>query len=157
MLRPDSVKLLVTQTRFNLWRVLLTPNVEEVAEPFIKVELLFLCFMVFWGRREHKMKSGKREKRHKRWTFFRDNASLLIVLLSFTIVLAFSVVVLVLAGRGLEVSATLIEQFFRFFGFELLALSGIKVSKNVRMIFNPESEPDQLDESMIDENSEIGG
>lgn len=69
------------------------------------------------------------------WGAFKRHTSEIIVVVSFVLVLIFSVVVLIFNHEALEVSDTLIEWFYKFFGLELLALSGIKISKHVGSAF----------------------
>lgn len=76
--------------------------------------------------------------------------SQIIVAFSITIILAFTVICLVMQYvTSVEVSSTLIENFYQFFGGELLVIGGIKVSKNVKEIFVERlapSEPEQPEE-----------
>ena len=69
------------------------------------------------------------------WKFFDDYTSECIVAFAISTVLLFSIVVIVLAVLGIELSSIFIEYFFKFFGFEMLALSGIKISKTIGSAF----------------------
>lgn len=86
-------------------------------------------------RKERKRR--KRPKLHKRlWLWFEDHMTPVIVTFSILTVLVFSVVTMVCAALGMNVwSDTLIEYVFKFFGFEMLALSGIKISKHIGSAF----------------------
>lgn len=84
--------------------------------------------------------SSSRKRRRKRklkriWTFFDDHMSQCIVVFAILTVLIFSILNIVLSLSGIELSSTLIEYFFKFFGFEMLALSGIKISKHIGSAF----------------------
>jgi len=69
------------------------------------------------------------------WEFFKKYTTECIVVFSFTIVLAFTVIVMLLSCKYIVIPDILIEWFYKFFGLELLALSGIKVSKHVGSAF----------------------
>lgn len=58
-----------------------------------------------------------------------------IVVFSIFVVLLFTIVDIVLQINGVTLSDTLIEWVYKFFGLELLALSGIKVSKHIGSAF----------------------
>lgn len=83
------------------------------------------------------MAKKKRKKNFikKLWAKFEEHMSQIIVAFSFGVVLLFTVVVIVIATAGVEISSTLIEYFYKFFGFEMLALSGIKISKHIGSAF----------------------
>lgn len=68
----------------------------------------------------------------KLWNFLDENTSTVIVVTSFIIVLAFTIACGALAIQGIVISDILIEQFFKFFGYELIALSGIKITKHIK-------------------------
>lgn len=68
----------------------------------------------------------------KIWKFLDENTSTVIVMLSFFIVLLFTIGYMVLAADGIIVSDILVENFYKFFGYELIALSGIKIAKHIR-------------------------
>jgi hypothetical protein len=52
--------------------------------------------------------------------------------------------------RGVTLDSTLTEWVFKFFGLEMLGLSGIKISKNVGSAFGKVEEA--IDGMIIDEN-----
>lgn len=89
----------------------------------------------------------------KLWKAFKKHTTEIIVIVSFTLVLIFSIVVLLFNRNSLEVSDTLIEWFYKFFGLELLALSGIKISKHVGSAFGKLE--DMVDGMVDDEDEEI--
>lgn len=80
-------------------------------------------------------KKNKRRRKNKRWQFFKEHMSQLIVIFSIGTVLIFTVVDMVCEGMGISFSDTLIEWVYKFFGLEMLALSGIKISKHVGSAF----------------------
>ena len=84
-----------------------------------------------------RMKSKPKRNRiaRKAWTFFKKYTTECIVVFSFTIVLTFTVIVMILSCKYIAIPDILIEWFYKFFGLELLALSGIKVSKHVGSAF----------------------
>ncbi len=77
----------------------------------------------------------QRKRKHKVWKFFRANTTEVIVVFAFSICLTFTVTIIYLETKGVSVDSTLIEWVFKFFGLELLALSGIKISKHVGSAF----------------------
>lgn len=85
------------------------------------------------SKKTQRMRRRRRVK--KIWAFFDKNMTQCIVVFAIGTVLIFSIVVIVLALVGVELSSTLIEYFFKFFGFEMLALSGIKISKHIGSAF----------------------
>lgn len=106
------------------------------------------------------MKKCRKKNRiiKKAWKFFEENTSPIIVAFSFIIVLVFSIIVILLALKGIELSSTLIEYFYKFFGFELLALSGIKISKHIGSAFGRIEEVIDGSEPVEDgEDNEIEG
>ena len=93
-----------------------------------------------------------RRRIRKIWKFFDNNTSQCIVVFAISTVMIFSIVVIVFALLGVEISSTLIEYFFKFFGFEMLALSGIKISKHIGSAFGRLEEA--VDGSPADEEEE---
>ena len=71
----------------------------------------------------------------RQWHLFGKHMTQCIVVFSFTIVILFTVIDIRLQMDGIALSDTLIEWVYKFFGLELLALSGIKVSKNIGSAF----------------------
>ncbi len=100
-----------------------------------------------------KKKAARRARIRKVWKFFDNNTSSCIVVFAISTVLIFSIVVIVLAVLGIELSSTFIEYFFKFFGFEMLALSGIKISKQIGSAFGRAEEA--VDGIPSDEEEEI--
>lgn len=67
------------------------------------------------------------------WKTFSANTSRIIVLFSIITVLIFtSVCIFIQYKTNMDVSSTLIDNFYQFFGYEMLILGGIKVSKNIK-------------------------
>ena len=58
-----------------------------------------------------------------------------IVVFSISTVLIFTILDIILLAYGIEIQDTLIEWVYKFFGLEMLALSGIKVSKHIGNAF----------------------
>ena len=85
------------------------------------------------GRMKSKPKTNRIVRRA--WMFFKKYTTECIVVFSFTIVLVFTVIVMLLSCKYIAIPDILIEWFYKFFGLELLALSGIKVSKHVGSAF----------------------
>lgn len=71
----------------------------------------------------------------KIWEFFEEHMTPIVVVISFGIVLVFTIVVLLLNEVGVTVSDTLIEYFYKFFGFEMISLATIKISKHIGNAF----------------------
>ena len=71
----------------------------------------------------------------KRWKWFKENITPCIVTFSILTCLLFTVFNMIFATKGVTISDTLVEWVFKFFGLELLALSGIKVSKHIGSAF----------------------
>lgn len=71
----------------------------------------------------------------KKWRWFEKHITPCIVVFSITTVVLFTVVDIILQVYGVALSDTLIEWVYKFFGLELLALSGIKVSKHIGSAF----------------------
>jgi len=71
----------------------------------------------------------------KVWRIFLEHTTELIVCFSFSICLLFTIIVMAMSVHGIETNDTLIEWVFKFFGLELLALSGIKISKHIGSAF----------------------
>lgn len=63
-----------------------------------------------------------------------------IVILSLICVIIFTILFLILSWFDKEVSETLIEYVYKFFGTELLALGGIRVGDNFSKASNSEGE-----------------
>lgn len=83
----------------------------------------------------------------------------IIVVFSIAIVLIFTIVDMVLEVNGVTLSDALIEWVYKFFGLELLALSGIKISKHVGSAFGKlddaiDGVQDFIDEEMEEEPDE---
>ena len=88
----------------------------------------------------------------KIWKCFMKHATEMIVCFSFTICLVFTVIVMAMSVYGIETNDTLIEWVFKFFGLELLALSGIKISKHIGSAFGKLE--DVVDGYIYDDDSE---
>lgn len=58
-----------------------------------------------------------------------------VVIFSFIFVTIYVIVNIVLSTKGTTLDPTLTEWVFKFFGLEMLGLSGIKISKNVGSAF----------------------
>ena len=71
----------------------------------------------------------------KQWRLFEKQMTPCIVVFSIVTIMLFTVVDIRLQMCGITLSDTLIEWVYKFFGLELLALSGIKVSKNIGSAF----------------------
>ena len=71
----------------------------------------------------------------KVWKFFEDHMSPIIVVLAFLLVILYTVTNIIIQVKGVSLSDTLTEWVFKFFGLELIALSGIKVSKHIGSAF----------------------
>jgi hypothetical protein len=69
------------------------------------------------------------------WKFFVKHMTPCIVVFSIITVLVFTILSIVLSINGVVLSDTLTEWVFKFFGLEMLALSGIKVSKHIGSAF----------------------
>ena len=80
-------------------------------------------------------RTRRRKKLKKIWSFFDAHMSQCIVVFAIVTIFAFSVLNIVLALMNIELSSTFVEYFFKFFGFEMLALSGIKISKHIGSAF----------------------
>lgn len=102
------------------------------------------------------MKAAKKKKRRKLWSLFEEHMTPVIVTFAICTVLVFSVVVIVIQLHGIEISSTLIEHFYKFFGFEMLALSGIKISKHVGSAFGRAEEAIDGSAPLDEEEDEPG-
>ena len=71
----------------------------------------------------------------KKWRWLEKHMTPCIVVFAIAIVILFTIVDIVLQINGVALSDTLIEWVYKFFGLELLALSGIKVSKHIGSAF----------------------
>lgn len=69
------------------------------------------------------------------WSKLEEHMTPIIVVFSIAVVLVFTVVDMLLEIHGVTLSDTLIEWVYKFFGLEMLALSGIKISKHVGSAF----------------------
>jgi hypothetical protein len=65
----------------------------------------------------------------------KTNKSMRVVIFSFIFVTIYVIVNIVLSTKGTNLDSTLTEWVFKFFGLEMLGLSGIKISKNVGSAF----------------------
>jgi hypothetical protein len=65
----------------------------------------------------------------------KKNKSMRVVIFSFIFVTIYVIVNIVLSTKGTNLDPTLTEWVFKFFGLEMLGLSGIKISKNVGSAF----------------------
>lgn len=65
----------------------------------------------------------------------KANKSMRVVIFSFIFVTIYVIVNIVLSTKGTTLDPTLTEWVFKFFGLEMLGLSGIKISKNVGSAF----------------------
>ena len=81
------------------------------------------------------MKKLKKKKKRKIKKMFKGHMSHIIVTFSIATVITFTVVDIYLEIKDIHLSDTLIEWVYKFFGLELLALSGIKVSKHIGSAF----------------------
>ena len=71
----------------------------------------------------------------KQWRWFEKHMTPCIVVFSITTIVLFTIIDISLQINGVTLSDTLIEWVYKFFGLELLALSGIKVSKHIGSAF----------------------
>lgn len=71
----------------------------------------------------------------KLWGKFEKHMTPIIVVFAITTVLIFTIISILLSVDGIAISDTLTEWVFKFFGLEMLALSGIKISKHVGSAF----------------------
>lgn len=97
-----------------------------------------------------------KRKSKKIWKWFETHMSPCIVVLSFLIVLAFTVITQILAVMDTPTDPTLIEYFYKFFGFEMLALSGIKISKHVGSAFGKAEEAIDGNVENVEEDNNDG-
>ena len=65
----------------------------------------------------------------------KTNKSMRVVIFSFIFVTIYVIVNIILSTKGTTLDPTLTEWVFKFFGLEMLGLSGIKISKNVGSAF----------------------
>ncbi len=79
-----------------------------------------------------KLKTKIKRKFNK---LFKGHMSQIIVTFSIFTVVLFTVVDIYLEIKDVHLSDTLIEWVYKFFGLEMLALSGIKVSKHIGSAF----------------------
>jgi len=100
-------------------------------------------------------KQNRKNRRTRIWKFFDKYTSQIIVCFSFALALVFVITVLIFSANSLVVPDTLIEWFFKFFGLELISLSGIKVSKHIGKAFGSTN---TVEETVLPEaESEING
>ena len=93
------------------------------------------------AQRKKALRKARRKRRiTKIWKFFDAHTSETIVVYAITTISLFSVLDIVLAFLGIQLSPTFEEYFFKFFGFEMLALSGIKISKHIGSAFGKAEE-----------------
>lgn len=92
----------------------------------------------------------------KIWKWFEDHMTPAIVTFSIVIILVFTIITMVMEAHEIVISDTLIEWVYKFFGLEMLALSGIKVSKHVGSAFGRAeetidgTEPSEDDETNLE-------
>jgi len=79
------------------------------------------------------------------WSFFKTHTSEVLVIVAFAITIIFTIVDIILACHDVSLSDTLIEWVFKFFGMELIALSGIKISKHVGEFFGNRNGSDDIE------------
>ena len=79
-----------------------------------------------------KLKTKIKRKFNK---LFKGHMSQIIVTFSIFTVVLFTIVDIYLEIKDVHLSDTLIEWVYKFFGLEMLALSGIKVSKHIGSAF----------------------
>lgn len=89
------------------------------------------------------------------WKFFLKHMTPCIVIFSIVTVLVYTVLSVILSINGVMLSDTLTEWVFKFFGLEMLALSGIKVSKHIGSAFGKLEEA--VDGALLDEDEEAKG
>ena len=70
-----------------------------------------------------------------KWKWFEDHMTNVIVVFSIVTVLIFTIVDILLVAYGINIQDTLIEWVYKFFGLEMLGLSGIKISKHIGSAF----------------------
>lgn len=73
--------------------------------------------------------------KRKIYKIFKGHMSQIIVTFSIFTVVLFTIVDIYLEIKDVHLSDTLIEWVYKFFGLEMLALSGIKVSKHIGSAF----------------------
>ena len=88
----------------------------------------------------------------KLWKIFKAHTSEFVVAFSLIITLAFTVVCIILSTYSIVVSDVLVEWVFKFYGLELLALSGIKISKRIGSAFGKAEEA--IDGQLTEEDEE---
>lgn len=74
------------------------------------------------------------DTKHKK-TPQKKRFSNIVVIISFVIVLLYTVTVLALEANAVAVSDILTEWVFKFFGMEMIALSGITISRKIGTAF----------------------
>lgn len=77
----------------------------------------------------------KRKKKLKVWAWFEKHMTPVVVVFSISTVLIFTTIDIILAANQIMISDVLTEWVYKFFGLEMLALSGIKISKHVGSAF----------------------
>jgi hypothetical protein len=82
----------------------------------------------------------------------KTNKSMRVVIFSFIFVTIYVIVNIVLSTKGTNLDPTLTEWVFKFFGLEMLGLSGIKISKNVGSAFGKVEEA--IDGMIVNDNVE---
>jgi hypothetical protein len=82
----------------------------------------------------------------------KTNKSMRVVIFSFIFVTIYVIVNIVLSTKGTNLDSTLTEWVFKFFGLEMLGLSGIKISKNVGSAFGKVEEA--IDGMIVNDNVE---
>jgi hypothetical protein len=82
----------------------------------------------------------------------KKNKSMRVVILSYIFVTIYVIVNIVLSTKGTNLDPTLTEWVFKFFGLEMLGLSGIKISKNVGSAFGKVEEA--IDGMIVNDNVE---
>lgn len=88
------------------------------------------------------------------WKFFLKHMTPCIVVFSIVTVLVYTVLSIVLTVNGVLLSDTLTEWVFKFFGLEMLALSGIKVSKHIGSAFGKLEEA--VDGAVFEDDEPVG-
>ncbi len=86
------------------------------------------------------------------WKFFTKHMTPCIVVFAIFTVLAYTVLSVILSINGVMLSDTLTEWVFKFFGLEMLALSGIKVSKHIGSAFGKLEEA--IDGTILEDEDE---
>ncbi len=82
----------------------------------------------------------------------KKNKSMIVVAFSLIFTTAYVITNIIMSYKGTPLDSTLTEWVFKFYGLEMLGLSGIKISKNISSAFGKVEE--KID-GVIFDNEEI--